>query len=69
MITMKCKVHLEGSLEDFKPKFDKLRPEDQEWIFGLKKPKRQNHLKMELDEVIRFLTMFNEVEKIYFEVK
>jgi hypothetical protein len=66
---MKCKIHLVGSLEDFKPKFDKLKDEDFNWIMGLDKPKGQNHFKMDLDEVIRFLTMFNEIERIFFEVR
>jgi hypothetical protein len=66
---MKCKVHLVGSAEDFGPKFDKLKPEDRDWFFRMKKPIGKKHLSMNLEEVIRFLTMFNEIEKIYFEVR
>lgn len=69
---MKCEVHLVGNEEDFGPKFDKLKPEDQDWLFVKKKPegtKGKKHHLMDLEEVIRFLTMFNEIEKIYFEVR
>jgi hypothetical protein len=65
---MKCKVHLCGSLEDFKPKFDKLKPKDQDWILNYPKPDGEP-FKMNLSDAVRLLTMFNEVEKIYFEVR
>lgn len=65
---MKCKIRMCGTLEDFAPKFDKLKPEDYKWIMDFPTPKKQRHFKMNLEEVIRFLTMLDEVEKIYFEV-
>lgn len=66
---MKCEIHLCGELEDFEPKFDKLKPEDYDWIMDFPSPKGQKHFKMNLEEVIRFLKMFNEVEEIFFEVR
>lgn len=66
---MKCKVHLCGDLEDFQPKFEKLRSEDQKWVLNFDKPRGQDHFKMNLSEVIRFLTMFDDIETIYFEVR
>lgn len=66
---MKCKIHLCGELEDFAPKFDKLKPEDYDWIMNFGKEDKAKHFKMNLEEVTRFLTMFNEIEEIFFEVR
>jgi hypothetical protein len=66
---LKCTLRLHGEPEDFLPKFDKLKPEDADWFFGLEKQKGYKHLRMNLEEAIRFLTMFNEIEEIVFEVK
>jgi hypothetical protein len=65
---MKCKIRLYGDVEDIEPKFRKFKPEDQEWILDFPKPDGEP-FRMNLAEVIRFLTMFNEVEEIYFEVR
>lgn len=63
---MKCEIRL----EDSRPKIDKLSAEDQDWLFRKKKPKEGDRfLSMDLEEVIRFLTMLNEIEEIYFEVR
>jgi hypothetical protein len=67
---MKCEIHLSGRPEDFRPKFDKLSAEDQAWLFEKKRlGEGDRFLSMDLEEVIRFLTIFNEIEKIYFEVR
>ena len=66
---MKVIIHLVGSAEDFGPKIDKLQPEDRVWLDAKFLGKKHRKLVMNLDEIIKFLTMFNKVEQIYFEVE
>ena len=63
-------INLKGSEADFIPKIEKMRQEDQKWLAAKhEERKRDRHIEMDLPEVIRLLTAFNEIEKIYFEVR
>jgi|GEM_PF-5826472 len=67
---MLVKIKIVGSAGDLIPKIEKMSPEDREWLDKKfqEKPKGEP-MQMDLPEAIRLLTAFNEVEKIYFEVR
>ncbi len=67
---MKATIHLLGHAEDFRPKFDKMSPDDLAWLEAkIGKKRKPDVVSMDLEEVTKLLTMFNNVEKIYFEVR
>jgi hypothetical protein len=67
---MRCGIVLIGNADDFGPKIDKLRSEDRAWLDRIfKRDGKKKSLAMSFEEGIKFLTMFNDVETIKFEVK
>lgn len=63
-------INLKGCEADFIPKIEQMSPEDQRWLTAKHEGRTKTKaIEMDLPEVIRLLTAFNEVEKIYFEVR
>lgn len=67
---MLVKIKIVGNAEDLIPKIDRMTPETREWLDKKhqEKPKGEP-MKMNLSEVTKLLTAFNEAERIYFEVR
>jgi len=67
---MLVKIRFHGSKADVLPKIEKLERDDCLWIIKkFREKQKDGPLKMNLSEVIRLLTAFNNIEKIYFEVR
>jgi len=63
-------INLKGGEADFIPKIEQMSPEDQKWLAAKHEGRTKTRaIEMDLPEVIRLLTAFNEIEKIYFEVR
>jgi len=66
---MLIKIKFECRGEDLEPKVSKFSPEDRAWFIEKASEADNEHpLKMNLAEVVRMLTAFDNVERIYFEV-
>jgi hypothetical protein len=69
---MLVKIKLVGSKEYFQQITDKLGYEDQLWLemkYMQSRERETFFLEMDLAEVVRLLTAFNDIEKVSFEVR
>jgi hypothetical protein len=67
---MLVKVTFQGRGEDLTPRLDRMSHADQRWVCDLfEKTQEKEPLRMNLDELMRLLTLFNDQERIYFEVR
>jgi hypothetical protein len=67
---MLVKINIKGSKAELIPKIEKMSGDDCLWMVKKLRDKPQGApIEMDLPEVIRLLTAFNKVEKIYFEVR
>lgn len=67
---MLVKINLVGAKSDFIPKIEQMSQEDQRWMAAKYEGRaKAKAIEMDLSEVIRLLTAFNNIEKIYFEIR
>mgnify|MGYP000926886151 CR=1 FL=1 len=69
---MLVKIKLVGSKEYFQQITDELSYEDQVWLemkYMQSREREVGFLEMDLAEVVRLLTAFNDIEKVSFEVR
>lgn len=69
---MLVKIKLVGSKEYFQQITDELSYEDQLWLemkYMQSRERETFFLEMDLAEVVRLLTAFNDIEKVSFEVR
>ena len=69
---MLVKIKLVGSKEYFQQITDKLGYEDQLWLemkYMQSRERETFFLEMDLAEVVRLLTAFNDIDKVSFEVR